>query len=181
MDNFDFAFSFMAPHEWNQRKNLTNDPADPGGLTKYGITLKSFHGMGSINDFDGDGDVDGDDLRMLDEPTAKTRYRAHYWRFDGIRDMRVAAKVFDLAVNLGPVRAVEYLQQACNVEGYKLTVDGALGPFSLEAVNKASQDAILSHLCAFQRAHYCAWIARKPEREKFRNGLIARALEVPRG
>ena len=60
MANFDLAFRFMAPHEWNQRRNFTNDPHDPGGPTKWGITLKSWQFQGSLGDLDGDGDVDVD-------------------------------------------------------------------------------------------------------------------------
>lgn len=42
MADFDFAFAFMGPHEWNQKNNFTNDPSDPGGATKWGITFRAW-------------------------------------------------------------------------------------------------------------------------------------------
>ena len=176
MANFDFAFRFMAPHEWNSSRNYTNDPADPGGATKFGVIQKTLNRFRQANP--------GLDLPSsvadLAEEQAKVIYRMDFWIWDGVRDQRLAAKCFDIGVNMGPSRAVEYLQQSLRVEEYDVAVDGHLGPLTLDATNKANQDALLSHLCAFQRAHYCAWISQNPDREKFRKGLVYRAMEIPR-
>lgn len=175
MANFDFAFDFMKNHEWNAKRNYTDDPADPGGATKFGViqrTLTRFRRAHPTLNLP-------ESVADLTEDQAKIIYRADYWIWEGIQDWRLAAKLFDAGVNLGPVRAVEYLQQSLRVEEYPVEVDGNLGPITLAAANKADQNALLSHLCAILRAHYCAWIAQKPDREKFRKGLLSRAQEVP--
>ncbi|MBL4872523.1 MAG: peptidoglycan-binding protein, partial [Rhodobacteraceae bacterium] len=40
-----------------------NDPDDPGGATKFGVTIHTMRRLGI--DVDGDGDVDVDDVRKL--------------------------------------------------------------------------------------------------------------------
>lgn len=178
-DNFDFAFRWMAPHEYNARRNFTNDPDDPGGATKWGITLSSLQKAGSLWDLDHDGDVDVSDLQLMTEEQAKEFYREHYWIFDGISDARLAAKLFDIGVNLGPDTAVGYLQRGLLALGWSLDVDRRLGPKTLAAANSESADRIMLQIVRSQAAHYDAWIRLNTRREKYRDGLEARAVAVP--
>lgn len=179
MANFDLAFRFMAPHEWNQRRNFTNDPHDPGGPTKWGITLKSWQLQGSLGDLDGDGDVDVDDLKLTTETEAREFYRNRYWIWEGVHDDRIATKLFDMGVNMGVGTAVGYLQRVLNGLGYGLKVDFKLGPKTLAAANAADPDRVMLGLVKIQAQHYAEWIAKKSEREKYRIGLAARATAIP--
>ena len=42
---------------------FVNDPDDPGGATKHGVTIGTLRRFGL--DFDGDGDVDEEDVRRV--------------------------------------------------------------------------------------------------------------------
>lgn len=180
MASFDLAYRFMQPHEWNQRRNFTNDPRDPGGATKFGITLRSWQSQGSLGDLDGDGDIDAEDVRQITEDQARAFYATRYWIWGRIQDDRLAAKLFDISVNLGPDTATRYLQQALQELGWpSLTVDGSLGPVTTKAANDADPGAVLSVLARIQAKHYEDWAAAKPERVAFRAGLLARATSMP--
>lgn len=193
MASFDFAYAFFSKHEWNQKRNYTDIPGDPGGPTKFGISLKSWQSLGSLGDLDGDGDVDAADIRLIEEPVAMHFYRTRYWDnvddltgktvfdFGQINDERVAAKVCDIGVNVGPTQSIFYLQEALQNLGFHALVDdGKWGPQTVAAVNHADPDKLLGQLCHLQKLHYVYWIQRKPQaRQKFADGLLARANDVP--
>lgn len=173
MADFDFAFAFMAPHEWSQTKIFSDDPADPGGATQYGITQSTLnqylHGSPGFP-------TRVQDL-TLDQ--AKRIYRDNYWIFEPIENDRVAAKLFDIGVNMGPGRAVMGLQSSLCALGRNVVVDGRLGPLTAAQANASDPDELLAKLCDFQRAHYAQWIAQNPNRAKFSKGLFARADSIP--
>ena len=100
-----------------------NDPDDPGGETKFGISKRSHPNL---------------NIRDLTREQAAAIYHRDYWvrpKIDRIADERLAAKVFDLGVNVGTGRAIKLLQRAANSLGCELAVDGILGPATLGAVN----------------------------------------------
>src|SRR5687768_3546522 len=79
-----------------------NHPADRGGPTRFGITeaVARSHGYGG-------------DMRSLPRADAVTIYRRLYWLrpgFDRVaeRAPKVAAELFDTAVNMGPETAVGF-------------------------------------------------------------------------
>ena len=102
-----------------------DDPVDPGGATKYGITfdrLRLWRGYS----------ITKDDVRNLTLGEAKEIYRSsHYWGF--VRGDSLPAgldyTVFDFGVNSGPSRAVRMLQ---NLIGAKPDAD--FGPASFKAL-----------------------------------------------
>ena len=178
MANFDKAFAFMAPHEWNRLHNYTADPDDPGGATKWGITLNSWKTMGSHADLNEDGEINAEDVQLITEDQAKMFYRAHYWKFDQLNDDVLASKLFDTGVNLGVGTAIIYLQKAINSLGGSVVVDGSLGPMTTSAANGFSTE-LLPVIVSLQKKHYEDWIAEKPAREKYRDDLIGRAVSLP--
>jgi len=101
-----------------------NDPADPGGETKYGICKRSYPCI---------------DIKSLTREQAVRIYYQDWWRrygYDMIADASLGAKTFDLAVNMGARQAHKLLQRSVNATSPAgLSVDGILGPLSLEAIN----------------------------------------------
>lgn len=75
-----------------------NDPDDPGGETKYGISKRAYPHL---------------DIRALTIPAAKEIYFADYWTPCGAEDLEwpLTVNVFDAAVNNGLRRAKEWLAE----------------------------------------------------------------------
>lgn len=132
--NFDLAIERTLAHEGG----YVDDPNDPGGQTKFGISRRAYPHI---------------HISTLTREQAIDLYRRDYWiapGFDRIDNPQISAKLFDLGVNTGTGRAVRLLQQAVNRFRRfeeKLAVDGRLGPATAEAVNNFRHpDALLMAL-----------------------------------
>lgn len=82
-----------------------NDPADPGGETKYGISKRAYPNV---------------DIRNLTPELAGTIYENDYWGPAGCAQLPpgMALVVFDSAVNCGVQRAVNWLHDYPITEDY---------------------------------------------------------------
>lgn len=56
---------------------FVNDPDDPGGATKFGVTIHTMERLGL--DLDRDGDVDVRDVRRLSRAQAVDIFVTHYF------------------------------------------------------------------------------------------------------
>ena len=114
---------------------LVDDPNDPGGLTKYGISQAAFPDL---------------DIRNLTPEQALGIYATHYWEPAKCPALpqKLALVHFDAAVNCGVGQAARFLEQAVGV-----AVDGIVGPITIAAAWKATDavDAYLSVREAFYR------------------------------
>lgn len=163
-----------------------NDPDDPGGATKYGVTIQTMRRLGI--DVTGDGKVTEADVRRLTRETAREVYVEHYFRRPGLAGLPEAlqATVFDMYVNAGS-NAVRVLQRLLNEMGETLTVDGALGPLTLAAAHRAAAaapDLIADAYGIARRNYYYALADARPASRKYarrrdggKGGWIARAEE----
>ena len=109
-----------------------NDPDDPGGATKYGVTIGTMRRLGL--DLDGDGRVTAEDVRKLDRHTAEKIFLEHYFHRPRIAELPdcLHASVFDMYVNAGS-NAVKILQRLLSQMGEEVSVDGAIGPQTIGA------------------------------------------------
>lgn len=194
MSSFEKCWPVLKSHEGTR---YTNYSWDPGGATKYGITLRYAQSIGALDeDHDGkpdivldlndDGVIDEKDIMLIDEPKAMEIY-GRWWRkcgYSKIVDQMVATKVMDISVNLGPrgvtksgriIGAHIMVQRAINACGYKLLEDGYLGPVTFAALNECDPRELLIELCHLQVEHYRAWCDKDESREVAREGLHARA------
>lgn len=182
MAKFEDAIKYLIDHEVLKKADgsiisFTNDPNDPGGATNWGITLVSLVAAGW--DIDHDGDVDVDDVKALTEPKAEEYYRKFWWnrfRFGEIVSQEVANKVFDTAVNMGARFAIKFLQQAVNMLGFSIAVDGGVGLVTLRTVNACDPLEVLRHFREFQKERYLQLIAKNSKLAKYRNGWLKRAM-----
>lgn len=119
-DNFDVAFGDLLLNEGK----FSDNPADPGGATMYGITERVARRHG----YDGD-------MRDLPLPLAKDIARIEYWtpiRGDAL-PFELAFQVFDACYNSGSTQAVKWLQKALGV----LPVDGIFAGYTAGALAAA--------------------------------------------
>lgn len=100
-----------------------DDPADPGGETKFGISKAAYPAL---------------DIAALTEDDARLIYRRDYW--EACRCDLLPAPldwlVFDAAVNQGVQAAGKMLQGAVGV-----AVDGKIGPATVAAAKHADAEA----------------------------------------
>ncbi|WP_270729958.1 holin-associated N-acetylmuramidase [Shimia sp. Alg240-R146] len=165
---------------------FVNDPDDPGGATKYGVTIGTARSLRL--DTDGDGDVDVADIRGLTRADAEAVFLTHYFERPGIGALpeAVQASVFDMYVNAG-ANAVKILQRLLGHMGQAVAVDGRIGPQTAEAT-KAAATVSPSHLKdaygIARRNYYLKLADAQPSLRKFartrkggKGGWIKRAEE----
>lgn len=140
-----------------------NDPRDPGGETKFGISKRSYPHL---------------DIANLTREDAIAIYYRDWWQRYGygrLQDDAVATKVFDLAVNMGPAAAHRLLQEALVFLGYDIAVDGIIGPQTIGAANKASPERVLQVLRWLAAHRYYRIAAQRTQSQAFLMGWLRRA------
>jgi lysozyme family protein len=161
--NFDYAIDIVLKHEGGSA--ISNHSADPGGLTRYGISQRSYPNV---------------NIRNLTLEKAKDIYYRDYWvkgRYNKINHKKLSAKVFDAAVNMGNKQANKLIQRACLTAGKSLVVDGMLGKKSFKAINECDGDLLLAVFKSEMASYYRLLIARRPSLAVFKNGWKKRAYE----
>ena len=138
-----------------------NDPADPGGETNFGISRRTYPDV---------------DIANLTRDEAIEIYFRDWWEKYGygrIEHPDLGAKVFDLAVNMGPGTVHVMLQLAVVFTGGgNLTIDGVIGPLTIAAVNgHPNVQHLFDKLRLLAIEHYVG--LHKP---KYLAGWIKRAL-----
>jgi lysozyme family protein len=114
MSSFDDAFDALIGNEGG----YSNNPADPGGETMWGVTARVARAAGYTGP-----------MKDLPRDTAKAIAKKLYWdplRLDEL-DPRVAFQIFDTNYNGG--HPVIWMQGAAGAK-----VDGLIGPATIAAV-----------------------------------------------
>lgn len=140
-----------------------NDPADPGGETRWGISKRAY------------GDLD---IASLSKEDAEQIYRIDYWdacRCDDLPNLLRLA-VFDFAVNAGVRRSVRTLQSALNDCGATLTVDGFIGTKTISATVACNRGEVLDCFSTRRTLFY----SRLPTFRRFGRGWMRRTFNVHR-
>ncbi|MDH5633615.1 MAG: hypothetical protein OEZ10_11545 [Gammaproteobacteria bacterium] len=181
MSSFDAAILTVLKHEGG----FVDDPADPGGATNYGVSLRWLRTLGDLDgdgyldgDLDHDGDVDASDIRAMSQSDAENLYRLQWWNryeYELINDQEVATKIFDMAVNMGAHQAHKIVQRACHAVHRPTPDDGKLGPNSLAAINGSYPNELLPAIRSEAAAFYRLLVVTKPRLAKFKNGWLKRA------
>lgn len=167
MKNFDEAFKLTIGLEGG----YSNDPDDPGGETRYGVTKRDFP---------------QEDIKNLTLERAKEIYKQFYWDkmgLDLIEDVDIACEIFDTGLNGGIRTAVKIAQRTVNALGYNISVDGYMGEVTAAALNtltKKDKNAVYVTLNCLQGARYVELTERKPQFKKFFRGWVNHRVQLDR-
>lgn len=125
-----------------------NNPADPGGETKWGVSKRAYPNL---------------DIKGLSLEDAKKIYFSDYWNAVHGDELCFPFDViaFDIAVNEGVGEAKKLLQMALDVN-----VDGKIGDDTIRASFKASPRRSMLFL-GMRIRHYNQIILAKPSSEVF--------------
>ena len=186
MANFKEAFEKTMGHEGG----YGNDPDDAGGETYKGIARVYNPGWSGWAVIDAAKTASiGNFPASLDQnatlqASVQSFYKERYWdvnRLDSF-PQSVAEEMFDTGVNMGVGRAARFLQRALNYLNRngklygELTVDGAIGPNTLNALAavKSDESVLLTMLNVLQGMHYMEYMDKSPSQRKFARGWFKR-------
>jgi lysozyme family protein len=161
MDAFDHAFYKTLEFEGR----YSNDPDDPGGETRYGISKQSYPDV---------------DIATLTIAQAKVIYRRDYWdvlNLNEIGSYIIASEIFDTAVNMGRRNSIKIAQKALNFLGEDLLEDGIIGPKTIYALQKwylKDERALFVCLNGFQFMRYFEITESNMKLMKFSRGWTKR-------
>jgi lysozyme family protein len=167
--NYPQAFTRAMARLLADEGGYVDNPADPGGETKFGITKREYPNL---------------DIAALTPEAAAAIYYHDWWQRYRYGELPgpIAVKLFDLAVNIGPDHAARCVQRALRACGRRVTEDGALGRATITAARAANQLALLAALRAEAAGYYRALAALERGRraggdQEFLNGWLNRAYE----
>lgn len=145
--SFDTEMGFVFAAEGGE----VNDPNDPGGHTKYGVTQAVYDSWRANNG------AAQQSVGVIDRAEATRIYRALYWSPSGatacdrLARPKLAACTFDWGVNGGVERARRYLQHSVGAD-----VDGEIGPRSEAAIASCIEVQACNTYLLMRAKHYWA-------------------------
>jgi lysozyme family protein len=124
--DWEVAIEFVLRMEGGE--TVENNPNDPGGETKFGISKKAYPNL---------------DIANLTREDAKEIYKKDYWETCRCDELPtpLAIAVFDTAVNQGTGKARRLLQTSLGV-----IADGVIGEQTITAAHKAGTDQVRKFL-----------------------------------
>ena len=164
-DVFNSIFEYILSVEGG----YSNDKADKGGKTKYGIIEVEARKYGYKGD-----------MKDLSKEIAEDIYKNKYYlsnNLDKIKDKRVALSIADWTINSGNW-GTKKAQQTVNIlKGDVLVVDGVLGEKSIQAINSINPEMFLTQYHELQRKFYKAIVDNNPSQSVFLKGWLNRVIK----
>jgi lysozyme family protein len=140
-----------------------NNPADPGGETNFGISKRAYPHL---------------DIKSLTREDAATIYQRDYWKFDELASQRVATKLFDACVNMGPTQAVRLLQISLSgIQAGPIIADGKFGAETVAHVNAADEEKLMDEFKARLAKFYAVDQVQREGGAAFLLGWLRRAVK----
>jgi lysozyme family protein len=146
--NFDQAFDILVDPQ--HEGGYVNDPHDPGGETKYGISKRSYP---------------MEDIAGMTLVRAKAIYARDFWGpagCDSVPDL-LKYELFDFAVNTSapghPATAIKVLQLAAGSD-----VDGVLGPITLMRVQGMEPGRLFRRFIGYVIQYYTHILPERRDR-----------------
>ncbi len=169
---FNYALNFLLKNE----EEYSNNPDDPGRETNFGITqeeLDEIHVQLKLPA----------SVKDLTEEDVEVYYKVVWWNeyhYNLLKNITIAAKIFDLAVNIGPYNAHRIVQEALTYNGYPtLKIDGILGLKTRNVINEVclygSMRDLLNEIRERAKWYYTNLVEENPRLNKFLKRWLKRA------
>lgn len=150
---------------------FTNDPADHGGATRFGIIQREYDSYRRRRG------LPTRSVEFISMQEVREIYQREYW--EAVQGDRLLVPLdvitFDTAVLMGVGRAIRFLQQSLNVG-----VDGIIGSETLGALATADLPATAADFFAIRERHLRAIVERDPSQQRFLKGWLNRLNDLRR-
>lgn len=180
MSEFDAAVDYVLLQEGE----LEESPNDPGGITKYGISLRFLKALTDPKRYGFTAEtINSDTIKELTIDKAKELYKGEFWEhapFDKINNQTNCNYIFDMGVNMGIAPAIKCAQRACWAVMRKRNIivdDGILGNETLSLINQCG--GLLLYTMRSERAGEYRLIAdRNPPEKEYLDDWLNRSYGV---
>ncbi len=155
MADFNKAFDLVIGNEGG----YVNDPSDPGGETKFGISKKSYPNL---------------NIASLTTGQAREIYKSDFWdkiNGDMIASQRMANSIFDFGVNAGIGTSSQLAQKVVGLE-----TDGIIGKNTVAKLNVFDPELFVAVFAVEKVRRYIDICNKRPESKKYFFGWIDRAV-----
>lgn len=173
---FEYALDIILRHEGK----FSDETHDKGGASNYGISLRYLR-LKEL-DLNKDGIIDERDIYTVDKDIATFIYKRDWWdryKYNKIRDLRLAGKLMDLSIWMGANQAHKILQMSLNRLGQNISVDGVLGSETFNAIDDfeivGNSDQLLKEIRDNSVYFIINLVASNPDLTKFKRGWLLRA------
>lgn len=166
----------------DEEGGYVNNSHDAGGETVFGISRRlnpNWTGWPLVDALKRQFSNLVDLNRQLKESATvqdavQSFYRAEYWSFDSVESQAVANKLLSIDVLFGRGHGTQILQTALVRLGFRIDVDGQLGPNTLNALQKAKEPDVLHALRTYTALHIAHRLIDKPDQAVFAEGWFWR-------
>ena len=153
----------------------SEDAADTGGPTKWGVCLAFAKDTNNMRLFDKnlDGKITKSDIKMLTIEDASEIFKRYFWdkfKLDDEESNKKALVIFDISVNHGLANAGMMIQRALNKMGNNLVVDKKVGPKTLAALHAADPDEFCDQVLKVRENFYYKIVENRPSQKVFLKG-----------
>jgi lysozyme family protein len=162
---FDRAMALVLEFEGDR----SDDPDDPGGRTRFGITQATYNAYRALRG------KPSQSVDLVTQEEIGDIYWTQYWLAGFCHVLPPAGAVahFDACVNLGVQPAAKLLQA---VVGAK--VDGLIGPRTMQLVARHEPRQLASRVIAARCGYYVRLTIENPRLQKFLPGWLKRLGEL---
>lgn len=157
-------------HVLDVEGGYSNDAADSGGPTNFGITqadLSAYLGHpASI-----------EEVKGMSPGIAAAIYQKHYWEpasLDAIKSGKVQVALFDQIVNRGIAGGIKLAQGVCVTLGKEVAQDGVMGPKTAAAINSIQEDFFVRAYIQAAQLAYVGIVTNKASQIVFLKGWLRR-------
>lgn len=158
----------LAPKIAKWEGGYVNDPLDKGGATNMGITIGTWRQVGY--DKNGDGDIDTQDIKLLNHDDFKAVLRQYWnrWKANSIINQSVADILVDWVWGSG-VWGIKIPQRILGV-----SQDGLVGNKTITALNNSNQKELFDKIFEARVKFLNDIVKNNPSQKRFIKGWLNR-------